>query len=96
MTPVTVPGPQGTSLLCEGKHSSLTITTLAQALGPALATVLAHAPKHALYLHKHLTSMHPAFYYTAFATCTHTLIHSFCFNRALAFIEAALKTKCEI
>jgi hypothetical protein len=34
MTPVAVPGPQGTSLLCEGKHSSLTITTLTQA--PAL------------------------------------------------------------
>ena len=32
MTPVAVPGPQGTSLLCEEKHSSLTITTLAHAL----------------------------------------------------------------
>ncbi len=31
MTLVAVPGPQRTSLLCEGKHSSLTITTLTQA-----------------------------------------------------------------
>jgi hypothetical protein len=43
---------------------------------PALALVLAHAPKHALYLHKHLTSMHPAFSYTALQFA-HTHTHPF-------------------
>ena len=64
---------------------------------PALATVLAHAPKHALYLHKYLVSMHLCIFLHSICNLhTYTLIHSFCFNRALAFLEAALKTKCEI